>query len=64
MLDYTAPEAARLLGISRQAGYAAVAAGAVPAIRIGRRLLVPKAALNTLLDGPDAKLRTEDRTAG
>jgi excisionase family DNA binding protein len=62
-LTYTVPEAARLLGVSRRAGYAAVATGAVPAIRIGRRLLVPKAALKTLLDSPDAKSRTGDPAA-
>ncbi len=45
----TIPEAARLLGISRSAGYRAAAKGEIPTIRIGRRLLVPTARLLELL---------------
>lgn len=39
-------EAARLLGISRSKCYALVAAGAIPAVRIGRSVRVPRAALD------------------
>ena len=46
------PAAARLLGISRSAGYRAVASGQIPTIRIGRRLLVPIARLHQLLGWP------------
>jgi excisionase family DNA binding protein len=45
----TIPEAARLVGISRSAGYRAAAKGEIPTIRIGRRLLVPTARLLELL---------------
>lgn len=45
----TIPEVAELLGVSRSAGYRAVARGEIPTIRIGRRLLVPTAKLYTLL---------------
>lgn len=45
----TIPEAAELLGVSRSAGYRAVASGEIPTIRIGRRLLVPTAKLYHLL---------------
>mgnify|MGYP005849758673 CR=1 FL=1 len=38
-------EAVRLLGISRAAMYAAVTAGEMPAVRVGRRWLVPVRAL-------------------
>jgi len=48
-LTYSVPEAARALGISRGAAYAAAAGGTIPTIRIGRRLLVPRAALARLL---------------
>ena len=48
-LTYTVPEAGRLLGISRGAAYAAAADKTIPTIRIGRRLLVPRAALERLL---------------
>jgi excisionase family DNA binding protein len=49
-LTMTVPEAGELLGVSRNAAYAAAAAGQIPTIRIGKRLLVPTAALRRLLD--------------
>jgi excisionase family DNA binding protein len=42
-------EAAMILGISRGAAYANAKSGALPTIRLGKRLLVPKAALEKLL---------------
>jgi excisionase family DNA binding protein len=49
----TIEEAAALLGIGRNSAYQAVASGQLPVIRIGRRLLVPRAALQRLLaDAP------------
>lgn len=55
----TVEEAARLLGIGRNAAYEAVHRGEIPHLRIGRRLLVPRAAMERLLAGcgdrtPDA----------
>jgi excisionase family DNA binding protein len=38
------------LGISRPAAYAAARSGELPTVRIGRRLLVPTAALRRLLE--------------
>lgn len=48
-LTITVDEAARLLGISRGAAYEAVRAGAIPTLRIGRRLLVLTTPLRLLL---------------
>ena len=48
-LTLTVEEAATLLGISRAFAYEAVGRGEVPSIRIGRRILVPKVALQRLL---------------
>jgi excisionase family DNA binding protein len=48
-LTLTVEEAARLLGISRAFAYEAVRRGEIPSIRIGRRVLVPKAALKRLV---------------
>jgi excisionase family DNA binding protein len=45
----TVTEAADILGISRRSAYRAAAAGQIPVIKIGRRLLVPTARLLTLL---------------
>jgi excisionase family DNA binding protein len=42
--------AADLLGVSPSTYYAAARRGEVPAIRIGRRLVVPGAALRQLLE--------------
>ena len=49
MATYTVQEAAELLRIGRNTAYEAVRTGAIPAIRIGRRIVVPAAALNHLL---------------
>ena len=47
----TVDEAALRLGIGRNAAYDAVKRGEIPSIRIGRRLLVPVAALERMLAG-------------
>ncbi len=56
-LTHTVDEVAEKLGLSRGATYEGVRKGYIPSIRIGRRLLVPAAALQRLLDGagPTAK---------
>lgn len=48
-LTLTVEEAATSLGISRASAYEAVGRGDIPAIRIGRRILVPRAALERFL---------------
>jgi excisionase family DNA binding protein len=48
-LTMTVEEAARLLGISRNSAFRAVRSGELPAIRIGRRLLVPRSHVTALL---------------
>jgi excisionase family DNA binding protein len=49
-LVFTVEEAAQLLGISRSFAYEAVERGDIPSMRIGRRILVPKAALQRFLE--------------
>ena len=51
-LVYQIAEVAAMLGLSRNAAYQAVQRGEIPAIRIGKRLLVPKASLFKLLGEP------------
>jgi len=53
----TSARAAALLGLSRNGGYQAAAAGTLPTIRVGRRILVPRAALMRLLEGATDPLR-------
>jgi excisionase family DNA binding protein len=48
-LVYSVGEASELLGISRAFAYELVGRGALPVIRMGRRLLVPKVALLALV---------------
>ena len=48
-LTYTLTEAAFRLGISRALAYEAAQRGELPVCRIGRRMLVPRAALLRLL---------------
>lgn len=54
-LTMTVIEAARLLGISRGSCYEAIRAGQVPSIRIGRRVLVPRALLEAMINEPSDK---------
>jgi excisionase family DNA binding protein len=53
-LTLTVEEAATILGISRAFAYESVRRGDIPHVKIGRRLLVPRAALNRLLDSAEA----------
>ena len=48
----TVEEAAALLGLSRSATYRAVQRGEIPALRFGRRILVPTQALKRMLELP------------
>ena len=48
---YKIEEAGRLLGIGRNQAYEAARRGELPTIKIGKRLLVPKAALDRMLEG-------------
>ena len=49
-LCYTIPEAAALLGFSRNFGYELARRGEIPIIRFGKRMLVPRVALEKLLE--------------
>ena len=54
------PETGRLLGLGRLATYQGAARGDIPTIRVGRRILVPKFALQRMLENP----RTQPASAG
>ena len=47
----TVPKAAKALGIGRNQGYEAARRGEIPTIKIGKRILMPTAALERLLQG-------------
>ena len=48
-LVYTVGEVAGLLGISRTLAYELVARGAIAHVRLGRRIVIPRHALEQLL---------------
>lgn len=48
-LTLTIPEAAKVLGIGRNQAYEAARTGEIPVIKIGKRKLVPIAALRAIL---------------
>jgi excisionase family DNA binding protein len=58
----TVEEAAQMLGISRSPAYECVRRGELRALRLGRRLVVPRAALEELLGGPPAALPTSTQS--
>jgi excisionase family DNA binding protein len=48
---YSVSELAKILGIARTSAYEAIRQGQITAVRIGRRLLVPRATVERLLKG-------------
>lgn len=46
---YTITEAAEVLGIGRSLAYQMAHSGRIPVIRLGRRMVVPKVALDRML---------------
>ncbi len=58
-ITYTVDQCAVLLGLSRNSTYVAIARGEIPALRLGRRIVVPRAALEQLLASAGKKLPEE-----
>jgi excisionase family DNA binding protein len=54
-------ETAKLLGIGRQLAYDRAKTGEIPVIKVGRRLLVPRRALERLLEEPKPLNSGEDQ---
>ena len=51
-LVYTVPKAALLLDVATSTVYDAIARGELPCIKIGKRRLIPRLALDQLLNQP------------
>ncbi len=49
-LTLNVPEAGELLGISRAQAYLMAKTGQIPTIKLGRRVVVPKSALEKMLE--------------
>lgn len=50
---YTVTEIAQILGIGRNQAYAAVKSGHIRSVRIGGRILVPRTAIESLLNAEE-----------
>ena len=59
----TVAEAAACLGVSRNTAYEAMRKGTVPSIRLGRRILIPAQALESLLNFGDTANLPEEAMA-
>ena len=64
-LTVTVEEAAVMLGISRTTAYGCASRNEIPTVRLGRRIVVPTAALTAMLagDGQPARRREDDKAA-
>ena len=60
-LTLSVEECAKRLGIGRNSAYEAVARGEIPVIRVGKRLLVPKAQLDKLLTGETPAVKCQQK---
>ena len=49
-LCVTVPEAAEMMGISRNFAYQLVKEGKLPSLRFGKRILIPRVALEKMLE--------------
>lgn len=58
-LAYTVAEAAEALGVNRQFLYRQLRAGAVPSVRLGQRILVPRLELERVLAGQPSEKHTD-----
>lgn len=62
-LTVTVEEAAELLGISRGLAYEMARLGRLPAIRFGKRFVVPKHAIEKLLQEPQVLAPRRDSSS-
>ena len=64
LMTMTVSEAARVLGISRSSAYECVRRGELRAVRLGRRLVVPRSAITELLQGPQGEVPDHEPATG
>ena len=57
VLVYTVPEVSKMLGINRNLGYELARQGRIPTIKLGRRLLCPKTAVDRWLNEAGSGLK-------
>ena len=57
-LTYTVDEVAALLGVARGVAYDNVRSGQIPAVRVGRRWLIPRSRFHAWLDATSSAATT------
>ena len=55
---YTVPQVAKMFGINRNLAYDLARRGTLPAIRLGKRLVCPKVAIDRMLREPGESLNS------
>ena len=58
-LTLTVREASKLLGLSRNSAYQGVLTGEIPHIKVGKRILIPRRALEVMLESASKKLANQ-----
>lgn len=61
-LTMTVPEAADAIGVSTRHMYELVRTGQFPAVKLGRRVIIPRTAVDDVLASATANMRTGDDT--
>ena len=59
-LTYTVPEVAELLGISRSSAYECVRRGEIPALTLGRRVVIAKSTIDSMLNVATNRIANDD----
>lgn len=54
-LTFTVSQTASLLGLSRNSAFKGVMTGEIPHIRVGKRILIPRRALEAMLESAGLK---------
>jgi excisionase family DNA binding protein len=61
-VTYTAVEVEKILGLSRNSVYEGLHSGQIPCVKVGRRFLIPKAAVDRwLMSGSTATVPLQEK---
>jgi excisionase family DNA binding protein len=63
-LTFTVPEVGNILGIGRNLAYDSIRRNEIRAVRIGKRLVVPRSEIQRLLGEPTADMEPSGQDAG